>query len=70
MNLPCLDVCIHTVCLCLHINDCLILLFNEHGHFLEHLGKLRKGLFNFLNLGMSLLHLPVCASSSTISVRV
>jgi hypothetical protein len=52
------------------IDNGLVLLFNQHGHFREHLCELGKGLFDLLDFGMSFLDFTVCTSSSTISVRV
>ena len=68
--LPALDIIIHTLRLSLHIDDDLILLFNQHAHLLEHLRKLCKRSLDFLNFGVSLLHLPVGPSRRAVSVGI
>ena len=70
MYVPSLDVMVDTLSLTLDIDDSLVLLFNQHGHFREHLCEFGKGLFDLLDFGMSFLDFTVCASSSTISVGV
>ena len=61
---------VDTLSLTLDIDDSLVLLFNQHGHFREHLCEFGKGLFDLLDFGMSFLDFTVCTSGSTISVRV
>jgi hypothetical protein len=70
LHIPSLDVRVDTLGLTFDIDNSLILLFNQHGHLREHLRELGKGLFDLLDLGVSFLDFTVCASSSTISVRV
>jgi hypothetical protein len=52
------------------VDNSLVLLFDQHSHFREHLCEFGEGLFDLLNFGMSFLDFTVCTSSSTISVRV
>lgn len=61
---------IHTLRLRLDLSDRLVLLLDEHGHFVKHLRELGKGLFNLLDLGVAFLHLAVGAARSAIAVRV
>lgn len=53
-----------------HIDNRLILLLHQHGHFLEHLSELGQCLFDLLNLEVTFLNLSVSSSSGTVSVRV
>jgi len=69
-DVPSLDVRVYSLCLTFDVDDSLVLLFNQHGHFREHLCEFGKGLFDLLNFGMSFLNFTVCTSSSTVSVRV
>lgn len=48
----------------------LVLLFDEHGHFVEHLRELGQGLFDLLDVIISLLNLAKGAPGVAISVRV
>lgn len=48
----------------------LVLLFDEHGHFVEHLRELGQGLFDLLDVVISLLNLAEGAPGVTVSVRV
>jgi hypothetical protein len=52
------------------VDNGLVLLLDEHGHFREHLCELGEGLFDLLDFGVSFLYFTVCASSGTVSVRV
>ena len=61
---------VDTLSLTLDIDDSLVLLFNQHGHFREHLCEFGEGLFDLLDFGMSFLDFTVCTSSSTITVGV
>ena len=70
MHLPSLDVRVYTLSLTFDIDNSLVLLFDQHGHFREHLRELGKGLFDLLDLGVSFLYFTVCTSGSTISVGV
>ena len=51
-------------------DDILILLFHQHGHFVEHLSELGQGLFDLFNVVISLLDFTKGTSGITVSVRV
>lgn len=70
IDVPSPDVRVDTLSLTFDVDDGLVLLFNQHGHFREHLCEFGKGLFDLLDFGMSFLDFAVCTSSSTITVRV
>ena len=61
---------VHTLRLILDVDDHLVLLLDQHRHLLEHLCQFRQRLFDFLDLGVSLLDLSVCSPRRAIPVRV
>ena len=67
---PSLDVSVDALRLRFDLDDCLVLLLDEHGHFREHLGQLGQGLFDLLDFRVSFLHLAIGATGRTIAVRV
>ena len=67
---PGLHVGIDLLSVILDRGDRLVLLFDEHGHFVEHLGELGERLFDLFNVVISLLNLAQGAPGVTVSVRV
>jgi hypothetical protein len=67
---PLLDISVDALGLVLNIDNDLVLLLDEHRHFVEHLRELGQGLFNLLDLGMTFLDFTVSATGSSVSVRV
>lgn len=67
-DLPLVDIPVDALRLSLDINNGLVLLLDEDGHLGEHLRQLGEGPLNLLDLGVSLLHLAVCASCRAVSV--
>ena len=70
IRLPLGDILVDAHGLRFDVDDRLVLLFDQHGHFIEHLRQFSEGPFDLLDLGVSFLHFSVCSSSGPISVRV
>lgn len=67
---PLANILVYALSLSFNIRHRLILLFNQHGHFVKHLSELGEGFLNLLNLDMTFLDFTESTAGGAVSVGI